>query len=447
MSRTLLRAFGLALALSLGLSVLTESATGVDLWRDGDRSVEASGSLREFATVTNGTDGRRFVESLLENGCLGDPARFRDCPAFDLVGDRDTWTSLTRLRLQLDAALGDGWSGQLIYDLELRAGILDGLFSAPGAVGDTFFGLEHRVGEATDRHAQVHRVYRGWLRFETGPLRVTLGRQRIPWGVGRFWDPIDRFNAIGPLALEGDQSLGIDALDVRWSFSGFNQLQLVYAPATRSADARYAARFQALVDDVDIGLLVGRFEQAFTAGFDLAGNLGDSAWRLEAVWTDPSRTVLELGRGPRPLPSFWQLVVSIDHNFDVGTGIYLLVEHLWDQNALGLGTGGPGASLLPFFQAPGIPVSADRFGGSRVISLVSHQTGLMVSYELTSAVGGTLLVIWDWRGESAAVAPIVAFTGWNAVELSIGAQLFVGGRRSQYGGQEALAYARVEWFF
>ena len=447
MSRTPLRAIELALALSLGLGVLPESATGVDLWRDGDRFVEASGSLREFATVTNGTDGPRFVESLLENGCLGDPARFRDCPAFDLVGDRDTWTSLTRLRLQLDAAFGDGWSGQLFYDFEWRAGILDGLFAAPGAVEDTFLGLEDRVGEATDRHAQVHRVYRGWLRFEQGPLQVTIGRQRIPWGVGRLWNPIDRFNAIGPLALEGDQSLGIDAVDVRWSFSGFNQLQLLYAPGTRSADARYAARFEAVIRDVDVGVMVGRFEQAFAAGFDLAGNLGDSAWRLEAVWTNPSRSVLELGGRPRELDPFWQLVASIDHNFDVGTGIYVLIEHLWDQNALGLGPGGRGAELLPFFQAPGLPISADRFGGSRVISLVSHQTGLMVGYELTSALSGNLLVLWDWRGESAAVAPIVTFTGFNTVELSVGAQLFAGGRRSQYGGQEALAYAQVEWFF
>jgi hypothetical protein len=422
------------------------AANAIDLWRDGDRYIEASGSIRELLTATNGTDGRRFSQSVLANGCL-DPAFFVNCPAFELVGDRDTWQSLARLRVQFDAGFADGWSGKLVYDFEWRAGILDGLFGVAGGVEDSFLGLEDRVGPATDRHAQVHRVYRGWLRFEEGPLQVTVGRQRIPWGVGRLWNPIDRFNAIGPLAIEGDQSLGIDAIDVRWSFSGFDQLQLVYAPATRSADARYAVRYQAVVRDVDVGLMVGRFEQALTAGLDLAGNIGDSAWRIEAVWTEPSRIVRDFGRPPRELDAFWQVVVSLDHNFDLGTGLYVLVEHLWDQNALGLGQAGRAGSLLPFFQASGVPVSPDRFGGSGVVSLVSHQTGFSVGYELTSAVNANVLLLWDWRGESAAVAPALTFTGYNSVELSIGTQLFVGADRSQYGGQEALAYALVEWFF
>ena len=417
-----------------------------EVWRDGDRVVEISGSVRELLTVTNGTDGERFGRGVIEGGCLA-PGRFPDCPAFDLVGDRDQWESLTRLRLKLDAGTGKRWSAQLVYDLEGRAGILDGLFAVPGAVEDSFLGLEARLGEATPRHAQVHRVYRGWLRFEEGPLRVTVGRQRIPWGVGRLWNPIDRFNAIGPLALEGDQSLGIDAVDVRWSFSGFNQVQFVYAPATRSADARYAVRLQAVVRDVDVGAMVGRFEQAFSAGFDMAGNLGDSAWRIEAVWTDPVRPAASLGRGFEEVDRFWQVVASIDHNIDIGTGLYVLVEHLWDQNALGLGPGGRGGSLLALFQAPGVPISVDRFAGSGVVSLVSHQTGMTVGYDLGSAARGDLLVLWDWRGRSAAIAPILTFTGFNDVELSIGAQFYAGSGRSQYGGQEALVYALAEWFF
>ena len=202
-----------------------------------------------------------------------------------------------------------------------------------------------------------------------------------------------------------------------------------------------------MIRDVDVGLMVGRFEQAFTTGFDLAGNLGDSAWRLEAVWTDPSRVVAEFGGSPRELERFWQVVASLDHNFDVGTGIYVLVEHLWDQNALGFGPGGRGGSLLPFFQAPAVPIGADRFGGSGVVSLVSHQTGLMLGYELSAAFSGNLLLLWDWRGESAAVAPVLTYTGWNSAELSVGVQAYVGAGRSQFGAQETLAYALVEWFF
>jgi hypothetical protein len=422
-------------------------AAAVDVWRDGERYLQASGSIRELFQATRGTDASDFENALVENGCLVDPDVFADCPAFDLIGEQSVWESKTRFYAQLDAGIGDGITGQLIYEFEWRVGVLDTLFAAPGAVEDTFLGLEHQVGGATGSHAQVQRVYRGWLRYERGPLLLTVGRQRIPWGVGRLWNPIDRFNAIGPLQIESDQSLGIDSVDARWSFSGFDQLQLVYAPGTSRADARYAARYQAVIRDTDVGLMVGRFEEAFATGFDLAGNLGDSAWRVEAVWTDPSRPVLQLGlEEGRELDPFWQIVASIDHNFDVGTGIYALVEHLWNQNALGLPKG-KGGGLLPFFRAPGLPASSDVFGASGVISLVSHQTGFLTGYDLTSALRGQLLVIWDWRGESAAIVPSLTFTGWNAVELTLGAQLFTGGDRSQYGQQEPVGYVLVEWFF
>jgi hypothetical protein len=434
-----------ALVLVLFAGVAPPPAAAVEVWREGERYLEASGSVREIFTVTNGTDAADFADSLVDNGCLVDSDAFADCPAFDLVGEQDVWESKTRFRGQLDAGFAEGLTGQLIYDFEWRFGVLDTLFAAPGAVEDTFLGLERSVGEQTGDHAQVHRIYRGWLRFERGPFQLTVGRQRIPWGVGRLWNPIDRFNAIGPLDIEGDQSLGIDSVDARWSFSGFDQLQLVYAPGTSSADARYAARYQAVIRDVDVGLMVGRFEEAFATGFDLAGNIGDSAWRLEAVWTDPSRSVLRLGEEVSELDRFWQIVASVDHNFDVGTGIYALVEHLWNQNALGLPRQGNG--LLPFFRAPGLPVSSDVFGTSGVVSLVSHQTGFMTGYDLTSALRGQLLVIWDWRGESAAIIPSVTFSGWNSVELTVGAQLFTGGDRSQYGAQEPLGYVLVEWFF
>ncbi len=439
-------AFGAA---ALALVMLPAGpAPAVELWRDGERYLEASGSVRDTFTVTRGTDASDFSDSILENTCLVDEEAFAACPAWDLVGEQDVWENLARFRVQLDAGMGDGLTGQLIYDFEWQAGILDTLFAAPGQVEDTFLGLERSVGETTTRHAQISRVYRGWLRWEQGPFQLTVGRQRIPWGVGRLWNPIDRFNAIGPLDIEGDQSLGIDSVDMRWSFSGFDQLQLVYAPGTSSADARYAARYQAVIRDVDVGVMAGRFEEAFATGFDLAGNVGDSAWRLEAVWTDPSRPVLELGQlEPRELDRFWQVVASVDHNFDVGTGIYALVEHLWNQNALGLPRSGRTRGLLPFFRAPGLPQGSDVFGTSGVISLVSHQTGFVAGYDLTSALRGQLLLIWDWRGESAAVVPSVTFSGWNAVELTVGAQLFAGGNRSQYGPQQPVGYVLVEWFF
>jgi hypothetical protein len=458
----------------LGACLAAPAADARELWRRGAASLDWSGSLREVAQATEGTDAADFQAAVARFPAVCVPAAsFAQCPAWDEVGDRDVFTSLTRLRNELSLRLGKAWSAELAYDQELRLGTLDTLGDALAAAGgdDTFLGLEdeiHLFGleDDADHRRWSHRAYRAFVRYSGPHLEWTLGRQRIPWGVGRLWNPIDRFNAIPPLAIEADESPGIDAIDLRWRFSGFSYAQAVYAPGTRSEDARYAVRFHGVVRDVDVALVAGVFEEARTLGFDGAGNLGDAAVRIEAVWTDPERKVWPVGDpAPHELGSFWQVVVSADTNLDWGSGVYLLVEHFYNGNALGFGDG-PAGARLAFFEAsetpppeldPAVaaaiggpfvrPASSAVFGGSRVATAARHGTGLQLGYDLSTALRGELLTLYDWNGHSAAIVPTLRFSGWNAVELVVGAQVFAGGRRSQYGDQDPLVYAILEYFF
>jgi hypothetical protein len=200
----------------------------------------------------------------------------------------------------------------------------------------------------------------------------------------------------------------------------------------------------------------GVFEEAYTLGFDLASNLGDAAGRMELVWTAPQRRVRPFGeRSAGHLPDYLQIVLSIDYSLDWGSGVYLLAEHLYNGNALGFGSGEAGG-LLGFFQEQGgppdaarvvAPGSPDLFGQSQVISLGRHLTGLEAGYDLLADLRGDLLVIYDWEGHSVALVPSLRYspTGW--LELSLGAQLFEGPRRSEYGGAEPLGFLGAEVFF
>jgi hypothetical protein len=82
-----------------------------------------------------------------------------------------------------------------------------------------------------------------------------------------------------------------------------------------------------------------------------------------------------------------------------------------------------------------------------VISLAKHTTGVQLGMDVTGALRTDFLVLYDWNGRSAAFAPSVAYTGFNALELRVGAQAFAGPRRSQFGAQHATFFAVVEWFF
>ena len=101
--------------------------------------------------------------------------------------------------------------------------------------------------------------------------------------------------------------------------------------------------------------------------------LGGAAARTEVVWTHSDRSVRPVGSsGPSDLGDFWQAIVSVDTLFDLGTGLYALVEHLYNDNDLGFGRGQAGV-LLPFFEETGpfVTVTSNaRFGGSRVITVL-----------------------------------------------------------------------------
>lgn len=458
-----------AFALVALLAISGSPARAGEVWRWGSASLEIAGSVRELATYGGATDGERFRETASRAGAVCVlAAQFAGCPAFDGLGDRDVWRSLTRLRIEADLAITRQLSARVVYDNELLAGILD---TFEGSLGrsdlDTFLGLEddiHWFGlkEERDHFRWTHRAYRAFLHYEGERGSATVGRQRIPWGVGRLWSPMDRFSEIPPLDLEGDQFPGVDAVEARWQLSGFSYLQAVYAPGTRHEEAKYALRAHGVAWDVDYSVVAGVFDRALTFGFDLATNVGGAAARLEVVYTDPRQDVWDIADDrPGRLGSFWQIVGSLDYSFDIGAGLYFLVEHLYNGNALGYGAGLAG-NRLPQFEATAAPPSASaaglggpyvrplsvaRFGGSRVVTLATHQTGVQLGYDLTAALRLDVVALWDWSGSSGALFPQLSWSGWNAAEISLGVQVFSGRKESQYGNREPLVFVLAEWWF
>ena len=107
--------------------------------------------------------------------------------------------------------------------------------------------------------------------------------------------------------------------------------------------------------------------------------------------------------------------------------------------ATAAGLGLPG----PFVE----PAGNEIFASSLVVSGSEHLTALQLSYEPTAAVATDLLVIYDWDGSSVAFFPQLRFTGFDTVELSLGAQIFAGPRHSEYGDRENLVFVQAELFF
>jgi hypothetical protein len=411
------------------------------------------------------------AQTLPSPTCI-EASHFADCPAFEVVNERDVWKTLTRLRTRFDLRASDRVSAAIAYDHQLEFGILRTFDEALGrslAQGN-LLDLEdeiHWLGLREDSaHARwSHRIYRGYVRLEERRAELVIGRQRIPWGVGRLWNPIDRFNAIPPLAIEADESPGVDALDLKWRFSDFTFLEFAWAPGERSDESSQALRLHGTWRNSDYSVMVGMFDRARTVGVDLAANVGEGVARLEAVYSNPEKDVWPIGEpAPSELDAFWQIVVSFDRRLDWGSGLYVLVEHFYNGNALGFGRGLAG-TRLPFFESsehPSDPLAAAvagasgpfvrladgaLLGGSRVVTLAEDQTGLQLSYEPVPVLALEGLVIVDWNGPSAAFFPTLRYSGFSAAELLLGVQVFAGPRRSAFGELDPLVFVLIDVFF
>jgi hypothetical protein len=454
------------------LAAFSAEARGRVLWQQGEASLQVSGSLREIPVITHGTSEAAFTDAIAASlpapTCVS-AALFPNCPAFLTVGHQGVWQSLTRLRTHLSLRLTPQLSAELVYDQEFLVGTLRTLERdiAQGLQPSTLVSLDQTIlhfdfGGNADEGVWSHLLYRAYLSYTGEHAELIIGSQRIPWGVGRLWSPMDRFNFIPPLAIQPDQTPGVEALDAKWLFSGFTYLEGVLVPQDHFPDSSYALRLHGVWRNTDYSAVAGVFRDAPAGGFDMARNLGDTAVRLETVYTQPRRSVWPIGApAPGELRGFWQVVASIDRNFDIGNGVYVLAEYLYNGNALGFGSGLAGP-LLPFFAStaqrpanvpPDVPgpfvttASADLLGGSQVVSSGRHESGIELGYDIFPALRSELFTLYDWDGTSAAVVPTIRYDPYPFLELTVGAQFFAGPARSEYGKAQDLGYLLVESFF
>ena len=364
-----------------------------------------------------------------------------DPNALPTLQEAGSLLSTTRLRMELQGRYGDHWSGQLVYDNEffLGSGRKSLAFQAADQLGaPTWLDLDQDIvdsGDLTWRHL----LYRGWVKFANDDVEVVLGRQRIALGRGQLWNPSDIFNLIPPLAVEQDQRVGVDSLLARAKLADGLWAALIAAPEKNGDYPRGALRLELSERAVDAALMVAKIDTATLIGGDFATNLGDAALRGELTETWYAGDV-----GPDPK---LQAVLSLDYTAPLGAGLYVLVEHFYNQLVADR------ASALAALESPGLSEDSGlrAVGASRAPQLVTfarNQTGLQLGYDLTPLLRANVLWLHDWNGPSEALVPSLVWSPLDTLELSAGVQLFGGnGNRGEYGGLPTLWILRADVFF
>lgn len=117
--------------------------------------------------------------------------------------------------------------------------------------------------------------------FNFGELSV--GRQRVSWGVGRIWQPTDLFNPINPANFSKFERDGADVVMYKHYINFFSDLDIVYNFADDERSHNFGARYRTNFNEFDISIMSGYFDNRYVLGGDLAGSIYGVAIRAEGI--------------------------------------------------------------------------------------------------------------------------------------------------------------------
>jgi hypothetical protein len=72
-------------------------------------------------------------------------------------------------------------------------------------------------------------IYRAYIQYRGRKHFWSVGKQRIPLGVGRIWNPIDVFNPIDAEAIEIDERIGTDSIRYEYAVSELSGINVTVA--------------------------------------------------------------------------------------------------------------------------------------------------------------------------------------------------------------------------
>jgi hypothetical protein len=327
---------------------------------------------------------------------------------------------LNRLRLEVKGKFAEATALDLQYDNEVLLGSYlrtEQFRIQKDQRPPQYWDAESNYAESRSYYGR-HRLYRAAVTFSSGNADLRIGRQRIAWGTGRFWSPLDILNPFSPIALEREERIGVDAALAEYKLGALARLSAVYAPQHERRDASAALRWQANTAGIDHALVAGRFARDRVLGADIATQIGDAGLRAELTRT-------RRAAGER----YWRALLGADYAF--ANTLTLGAELYYD---------GAGASDPQRYDF------ASLFAG-RIQNVGRRYVGAYAGYEITPLLKWNNYFAANLDDRSSYFAPSLVYSLRTNLDLTLGAQRFRGGEGSEFARFADAWYAQLQWFF
>lgn len=182
---------------------------------------------------------------------------------------------------------------------------------------------ENKITQATRVGYEVDRLF---YKHQFNKLNISLGRQAIDWGSGRFWQPLNIFGSFAPTDLDTDYKPGIDATRLEWFPSNYSSLTAVYAFSPNDninikKDNNTALHYKSQIgNDSEFSLLAANIIDHSMIGASFESSWKSIGWRVEAAHYKNTSE------------NFTFLIAGFDYQFNNGA----LLSTEWYHNSRGV---------------------------------------------------------------------------------------------------------------
>jgi hypothetical protein len=269
-------------------------------------------------------------------------------------------------------------------------------------------------------HVIADRLSVAW---QHGRWDVTLGRQRINWGITTAWNPNDLFNASNFFDFDYEERPGADALRVRFS-PGNRMAGFDLALGKDSAATTVALLYRFNRRGYDFQVLGAWYQHDLALGAGWAGSIGQAGFKGEATWFQPRRHLADTAG---------TLALTVESNYTFAGGWYVAGAFLY--------TGGGRQ------EDGGLDRLTTQTLSPKMLMPYEYSILTQVAKQFTPLFTTTLSVIYGPGPHALIVFPVLTYSLSDNWDLNLVGQSLFDAGEEKFRNRGNLIMMRLKWGF
>jgi hypothetical protein len=271
---------------------------------------------------------------------------------------------------------------------------------------------------------------RAWARWSNEKWDVTVGRQRINWGLNAFWNSNDLFNSFNLVDFDYEERPGSDAVRVQRYFGGQRSIEVAIAPSTFDSNWVGAGIYRFNRWTYDFQVLGGWWKEDIALGVGWAGNLRTASFKGEATYFHPQDDWSD---------TIGVLSTSLSLDYVFSGSLYVMGGVLYNSQGVD--------STVPLSQLANSAIVSTRPPSAKYLMPTKYSLLLSVSKPITPLLGASLVAIYAPGMNLVFIMPSLSVAVANNWDFAVFAQSSMLDDGNSFRNHGTSIFARLKWGF